>query len=105
VSAGSPSLSLRPGLAQRPGRGYVPPGLHIHESELAQDLGGKRLAVRGPGGRERTVQHHGSFAVETAYRVHERGAQGRQHICQHERIPGALGFLGRPTQRLDAGVG
>ena len=67
-------LSLRPGLAQRPGRGYMPPGLHIHEREFSQDLGGKRLAACGPGGRERTVQHHGSFAVEAAYRVHERGA-------------------------------
>ena len=44
-------------------------------------------------------------AVEAAYRVHERGAQGRQHVCQHERVPGVPGFLGRPAQRLDAGVG
>ena len=88
----------------RPGRGCVPPGLHIDERELSQDLGGKPLAARGPGGHQRTVQHHGSFAVQAAYRVHERGTQGRQHIRQHERIPGVPGFLGRAPQGLDTGV-
>ena len=83
----------------------MPSGLHINECQLPQDLGGEPLAACGPGGRERTVQHHGPFAVEAAHGVHQGGPQGRQHIREHQRIPGAPGFLGRAPQRLDAGVG
>ena len=82
----------------------MPPGLHIDESELSQDLSDKPLVARGPCGHERTVQHHGSFSVEAAYRVHEGGAQRRQHLRQHEQVPGAPGLLGRVPQGLDAGV-
>jgi hypothetical protein len=97
-------LRLRPRLAKRAGRGCVPPGLHVDERQLPQDVGGKPLADGGPGGCERTVQYHGALAVEASHGVDEGGAQGRQHLRQHERIPGAFGLLGRAPQGLEASV-
>ena len=80
-------LSLRRRLAQRARRRRVPPGLHVHERQFAQDLGDQPLAARGPGRGQRTVQHHGAFAIEAADRVHQGGAEGGQHISRARADP------------------
>jgi hypothetical protein len=98
-------LGLPGCLLQRPGRGRVPPGLQVDDREFAQNVGCELRAACRPGRREGLVQHHSAFAIQTAYRVHERGAQGRQDFGQHLRVAGTPGFAGRLPQGLDACVG
>jgi hypothetical protein len=67
---------MLPGLAERPVGGGVPARLHVHECQLAQDIGRQSGQVRGAGGQQRPVQDHRSLLHRIPHRVDQGAPQG-----------------------------